>query len=122
MFKVLFVNFVLDSKLPNCHPEVVSHSPISPKANFGDPIHFTLKVKGHPEPRVLFYRKGKIMKHNENVLSEYLGNGEWLLLLRRATERDSGEYKAEIRNRIGIKELVWNLEVKSEISDKVSSI
>ncbi|XP_060597174.1 uncharacterized protein LOC132751058 isoform X2 [Ruditapes philippinarum] len=67
----------------------------------GQSVKFRCKVKGIPQPRVVWYKDGKILMNQLNYKLEKFGNRDYILAIDSATMDEDAEYCALAKNVAG---------------------
>ncbi|XP_069107714.1 LOW QUALITY PROTEIN: titin homolog [Argopecten irradians] len=67
----------------------------------GQNVKFRCKVKGYPQPRVIWYKDGKRMTSNSNCKLEKYGNRDYLMTIDCATLDEDAEYTVMAKNIAG---------------------
>ncbi|KAL8558811.1 hypothetical protein ACOMHN_046393 [Nucella lapillus] len=67
----------------------------------GQSVKFRCKVKGYPQPRVNWYKDGKLLRSNRSCRIEKFGNRDYILTMDYATMDDDAEYMVVARNVAG---------------------
>ncbi|KAL5005586.1 hypothetical protein ScPMuIL_016744 [Solemya velum] len=67
----------------------------------GRSIKFRCKVKGYPQPRIIWYKDGQMLKSNSNCKIERFGNRDYILTIDCATMDDDAEYTVMAKNIAG---------------------
>ncbi|XP_033111500.1 titin-like [Anneissia japonica] len=94
------------------------------RAYEGDSVNFICKIKGMPEPDVMWYKNSIEIKPNPKVSMDYDKDGLCILLIRNIDVSDKGTYMCKAVNKIGeavtMSDLV--IEVPAKILDGPSTI
>ncbi|XP_046388871.1 uncharacterized protein LOC124157854 isoform X2 [Ischnura elegans] len=93
---------VKGSRRSDFSPEFVVE-PYDVTVGEGDEVEFLLEVKGHPEPKVSFW-KGASLLHTtpDGYIIERQGGGHWTFRMNKITPMDGGKFVVEARNRVGV--------------------
>ncbi|XP_067687580.1 uncharacterized protein [Haliotis asinina] len=67
----------------------------------GQSVKFRCKVKGYPQPRVTWYKDGKLLKNSKFCRLEKFGNRDYILTIDNATLDDDAEYTVVAKNIAG---------------------
>ncbi|XP_076459108.1 uncharacterized protein LOC143292571 isoform X2 [Babylonia areolata] len=67
----------------------------------GQSVKFRCKVKGYPQPRINWYKDGKLLRSNRSCRIEKYGNRDYILTMDSATMDDDAEYSVVASNVAG---------------------
>ncbi|XP_060078348.1 titin-like [Ylistrum balloti] len=67
----------------------------------GQAVKFRCKVKGYPQPRVVWYKDGQRLKSDSNYKLEKYGNRDYLMTIDFATMNEDAEYTVMAKNMAG---------------------
>jgi len=98
-------------------PEIIKH-PISMENLSGENVEMLCQVQGYPEPRVEFYKEGRLISCNENNNIEYRNHGEWALTIARLGARTEGLYSVTAENDLGSSTRDWQLKVVNKDTEE----
>ncbi|KAG8240213.1 hypothetical protein J437_LFUL004673, partial [Ladona fulva] len=69
----------------------------------GGEVEFLIEVKGHPEPKVSFWKGASLLHSSSNgYFIERQGGGHWMLHIKNIAPVDGGKFVVEARNRVGV--------------------
>ncbi|KAJ8320676.1 hypothetical protein KUTeg_002263 [Tegillarca granosa] len=85
----------------------------------GQSVKFRCKVKGYPQPRIVWYKDRKKLKSDHNVKIEKFGNRDYILTIDCATMDEDAEYSVVAKNIAGEVKSVAQLIVEPDQSDEV---
>merc|ERR1711892_538279 len=109
------VGVTATTSVAHTHPAIIE-SPTSTHAEEGQAMVVSCRVEGFPEPRVDFFKGGKLIKNNDNFTVEYHGHGVRKMTMARVGLRDEGTFSMSAYNCLGSSTKDWNLTVLSSMA------
>ncbi|XP_048237941.1 titin homolog isoform X5 [Haliotis rufescens] len=85
----------------------------------GQSVKFRCKVKGYPQPRVIWYKDGKLLKNSKFCRLEKFGNRDYILTIDNATLDDDAEYTVVAKNIAGNTKSTAEVIVESDQLDSI---
>ncbi|CAM9630372.1 unnamed protein product [Lampetra planeri] len=99
---------------PPMEPPAFAVAPRNARAPLGATARFDGKVRGNPEPQVLWFRNGQPLAAGEHFRVERSSRGAFSLEVVGLGEDDSGKYLCEARNEAGTRQITVELKVEGD--------
>ncbi|XP_041087581.1 LOW QUALITY PROTEIN: myosin light chain kinase, smooth muscle [Polyodon spathula] len=82
----------------------------------GENATFYVKVKGHPEPELCWYREEEAVPQAGRFHLERVGQGAYIFTITEVTAADAGRYRCEVKNCAGSQQNTVRLDLKDQAS------
>lgn len=99
---------VSDKQFP---PEIDDDSFKAVRLNEGEELEETVKIRGAPQPEVVWYKDGKRLRESNRLDLRSIGSSH-NIYIRKALPEDSGEYKCVATNVKGTSHKIFDVKVK----------
>ncbi|XP_032801989.2 myosin light chain kinase, smooth muscle isoform X1 [Petromyzon marinus] len=107
---------------PPMEPPAFAVAPRNARAPLGATARFDGKVRGNPEPQVLWFKNGQPLVAGEHFRVERSSRGAFSLEVVGLGEDDSGKYLCEARNEAGTRQITVELKVEGCDAEKKSLV
>ncbi|XP_061083193.1 myosin light chain kinase, smooth muscle [Conger conger] len=101
-------------------PPAFALPPRNVRVSLGGVARLDGKVRGYPEPQVMWYRNGKLVIAGDRYSMEQSARGAFCLVVRGVQEDDAGRYTCEAANDAGSRQVTVEITVEGRPGNKYS--
>ncbi|XP_067891431.1 myosin light chain kinase, smooth muscle-like isoform X2 [Heterodontus francisci] len=84
----------------------------------GGTARFDGKVRGHPEPRIIWFKNGQHVPKGDRYIIEQSKRGTFSLVIKEVQKEDAGKYTCETTNVGGVRQVTVELTVQEDTGSK----